>query len=278
MPKQLTTSINPNTYPGLSDLMHQMLNLGFDGSIISGGMLGNDAPNVYGESVTQLATIGSKIRMKNGCEFVYSKNGAAEIGHALMAQAEAATSQWYDQVQTAYGWTAADQANTVLITAGSTPAVNEWAEGWMFVNKGTGLGYIYQILNNTSHATIPTVTIVDVNGVVADIPAASEVTILKSNFRDTLLVATGGLTAIAIGVPLITVTAEYYYWSQTKGPAAMVVDTGESLTVGLPVSCPAACAVAGAIGPAVTLEPRYGVCMRVGIEAEIAVINLNLGI
>jgi len=278
MPKQLTTSINPNLYPGLSDLVHQMLTLGIDGNIISGGMLGNDIPNVYGESVTQLATIGSKLRMNDSREFIYSKNGSAEIGHALMAQAEAATSQWYDQLQTAYGWTAGEQANTVLITAGSTPAANEWAEGWMFVNVGTGLGYTYKILNNTSHATIPTVTIAEVDGVVADIPAASEVTILKSNFQDTILVATGGLTAIAIGVPLITVTAEYYYWSQTKGPAAMIVDTDESLTIGLPVACPATCAVAGAIGPAVTLEPHYGVCMRVGAAGQLAMINLDLGL
>ena len=278
MPKQLPTSISRNTYPGLSELMHNMLNFGIDGNIISGGMLGNDTPDVYGESATQLATLGSKLRMNDGREFIYCEAGAAEIGLAHMAQAEAAASQWYDQVQTLYGWTAGEQANEVLITAGNTPAANEWAEGWMFVNKGTGLGYSYKILNNTSHATIPIVTIARTAGVVADIPAASEVTILKSNFKDTILVATGGLTAIPIGIPLITVTATYFYWSQVKGPAPFVVDTDESLTIGLPVAAPATCAVAGTCGPAVTLEGHYGTCMRVGIAAEIALVNLDLGL
>ncbi len=276
MPRQLTTSITPVLNAPLSEILYDLFNYGINGSIISGGMLGNTTPNIHAENADQLAIISSKLRMKDGREFYYTKNGAAEIGVAKMAQAEAATDKWYDQIQTAHGWTAGDKSNTCLITTAATPTVNEWAEGWMFVNKGTGLGYNYRIKTNTSHATIVTVTLED--EVVVDIPAASELTFIKSNFMDSIVVPTGGLTAMAIGVPLFVVTANYYYWSQTKGPAPLTVDTGETITIGMPVTHPATCAVAGACGPCVTLENRYGHVMRVGAADEIALVNLDLSL
>ena len=58
----------------------------------------------------------------------------------------------------------------------------------------------------------------------------------------------------------------------------MTVDTGESITIGLPVTHPATCAVAGACGPCVTLENRYGNVMFVADADEIAIVNLDLGI
>lgn len=277
MPRQLPSSINANTNTPLAEVVHGLFNYGVYGNIISGGMIGNTTPNIYAESADQLAVIGSKMRMRNGTEFIYSKAGSATIAIASMAQAEAATSQWYDQVQTDYGWSIGDSSGTILITAGSTPGANEWAEGWLTINKGTGIGQQYQILTNTSHATLPVVTLADSNGIVTAFPAASEATVLKSNFMDTIVVATGGLTAIAVGVPLIAITANYYYWGQTKGPAPLIVDTGETVVIGMPVTHPATSAVAGAIGPCVTLENRYGYVMRVGAAAEPAIVNLDLG-
>lgn len=273
-PASISSALN---YP-LSEQVHRMFNYGIDGNIISGKMWHNAVPNVYAESVTQLADIGTMLRMpaSDSRAFIYCKAAAAEIGIAKMAQAEAATSQWYDQLQTAYGWAAGASSGTILITTGATPTANEWKDGWLFINKGTGLGEMHRIISNTSHATIPTVTIAE--PLVQAIPAASECTILKSNFLDTIVVATGGLTARPIGVPLITVTASYYYWSQVKGPAPMIVDTDDSVTVGLPCACPATCAVAGTIGPAVTLEGHYGIVMRAGDVAEISIVDLDLGL
>lgn len=276
MPRQLTSSLSTTANTPLSEIVHGLFNYGVDGNIISGGMLGNTVPDIYAENADQLAIIGSKIRMRDGREFIYCKDGGAGNGLALMAQAEAATSQWYDQVQTAYGLSVGDTSATVLITGGSTPSANEFAQGWLCCNKGTGLGQMHRILTNTSHATLPIISWE--SGIVTAVPAASELTILKSNFMDTIVVATGGLSAIAIGVPLIDITASYYYWSQTKGPCPMVVDTTETVVIGMPVTHPATSAVAGAIGPCVTLENRYGYVMRVGAEAEIAIVNLDLGL
>ena len=275
MPKQLNNSISTAVNTPLSEVVHGLFNYGIDGDIISGGMLGNTNPDVYAESAAALATIGTRLRMKDGREFIYCRNGAAEIGIAKMGQAEAPTGNWNEVAQASHGWSVGDTSGSIVLT-GTAPAVNEFAEGWMVVNKGTGIGQCYRISTNTSHATLPSISLYD--PIITAFPEGSEVTIIKSNFADTIVVATGGLTAVAVGVPLITVTACYYYWSQVKGPAPLIVDTDETVIIGLPVTCPATCAVAGTCGPAVTLENHYGHCMFVAAAAEPAVVNLDLGI
>ena len=140
MPNQNPGDISQALNTPLSAIVHGLFNYGINGDIISGGMIVNAAPNVYAENADPQAIIGSILRMKDGREFVYCQNGAAEIGVAKMAQAEAATSNWYDQIQTGHGWTTGEIAATCLITTGATPTANEWAQGWMTVVKGTGLG------------------------------------------------------------------------------------------------------------------------------------------
>ena len=276
MPKQLPGSISTAVNTPLSEIVHGLFNYGINGNLISGGMFVNSAPNVYAENEDQLALIGSKLRMVDGKEFHYCKAGAAGIGIAKMAQAEAVTSDWTEEVQTDYGFLEGATSGIVLIT-GTAPTANEWAEGWLLVNKGTGIGQMYRIKTNTSHATLPIISLYD--AVVTAFPAASEVSIIKSNFMSTIVVdKSAGLTAHAIGVPLIDITADYYYWSQTKGPAPLIVDTSDSVSVGFPVTHPATCAVDGTCGPCVTLENRYGDVMWVGTADEPCIVTLNLGL
>jgi hypothetical protein len=77
-------------------------------------------------------------------------------------------------------------------------------------------------------------------------------------------------------VPLIGVTIAYYYWSQTVGPAPVIVDTGETIVVGQPVGLPATSAVPGACGVNVTITTRWGRVMFVAAAAEAALIDLQL--
>ena len=93
MPKQSPGNISQAVNTPLSEILHGMFNYGIAGNIISGGMLANDAPNVYAENVAQLATIGSRLRMVDGREFIYCRDGGAGIGVALMGQAEGPVSE-----------------------------------------------------------------------------------------------------------------------------------------------------------------------------------------
>ncbi len=109
-------------------------------------------------------------------------------------------------------------------------------------------------------------------------PAASEVSLVKSPFKATVVAPTTTLTSTPCGVPLIDVTATYFYWSQVKGPCPLYVDDGDTLTLAEPVGSPGTSGTAGTCGIATTIEGRYGRAMTIGAADEIALINLDLGL
>lgn len=247
------------------------------GKEYSPGLLaGKTTQTVFEISATANYPLGTKVKFPDRREFIYCKAGGVELAPALMCQAPVQVANYTEQVQTAYGWSKGATTGTILITTGATPAANAWAEGYMIVNKGTGLGQAYRIKSNTSHATIPTVVLYD--PIVTAFAATSEITIVASPFNGTIVAPATTLTGIPVGVPLLTVTLGYYYWSQVKGPCAMTVDTGDTVVIGEPVGSAGTNAVAGAIGVGVTTEGHYGRLMSLNVADETALVWLDLGL
>jgi len=269
----LSTSVNIGQM--VSRRIQEAFKYGIDCSIISGGLLaGGIEQSIYAQSITQNYYLGSKLRMIDGREFIYQKD-AAGAAIATMRQAEAPMTNWADEVQTAYGWAADQSKGTILITTGSVLTADEWKDGFLtVVSTGTVLGQCYKIKSNTAHETLPWVTLYD--SVVSAISATALVTIVKNRFLDTIVVPTGALTARETGVPLIAITAGYYFWGQVKGPAPLLVDTGGALVIGDPVGNGAA--VAGACDIAVTTKGHWGRVLAVQAAAEYALIDLDLGL
>ena len=254
---------------------------GIDCDIVHGGLLAGQTSlqSVYDQSITQNCVLGTELwEVETGRKFIYQKAGSVALGKALMTISLPPVSNYINQVQTAYGWDIGDSSGNILITTGATPAANYFADGWLVINKGTGLGQIYPILTSGSHATI--IPIVLKSGYTVQIawPAASEATLVKCPFKDTIVAPVTTLTAPPAGVPLIAVTAEYFFWAQVKGPCPLTVDNGDTLTIGEPVGSAGTNAVAGACGVATTLEGHYGRAMTIGTADETALINLDLGL
>lgn len=265
---------------GLGRILGEAFRDGINCAIISGGRLaGGVAQTPYQQSITQNFMMGSKMRMVDGRKFIYSKAGSG--GHAIgtMHQTEVPLSNWTDEVQTAYGFAIGQSAGTVLITTGSSLTANEWKDGFMNVLSGTGIGQCHQILSNTAHETLPHVTLNE--GVVSAILAADHVSIVKNRFLDTIVVPTGVQTGRLTGVALLGVTAAYFYWSQVKGPAPVLVDTGGALAFDHQVGNGGA--VAGACDvliptTASALMESWGRVLSVGAATEYALIDLDLGL
>jgi len=259
----------------VSRRIQEAFKYGIDCDIIQGGLLVSGAEqSIYAQSITQNYFLGTKIQMIDGREFIYSKAGSGGAAIGTMNQAEAPMSNWEDEVQTAYGFAIGQKSGTVLITTGSGLTADEWKDGFLVVLSGTGVGQCHKIKSNTAHATLPVVTLYD--PVITAILAADHITITKNRFLDTIVVPTGALTARETGVALITVTAAYYYWSQVKGPAPLLVDTGGALVIGDPVGNGAA--VAGACDIAITVKGHWGRVLSVGAATEYATIDLDLGL
>jgi len=280
MPKRDLANMDGDMFSPIGKLLQQAFAHGIDNDIVQGGLLvgQTELQSVYAQSVTQNCVLGSKlVEKESGREFHYSRAGAVALGKALMTQSPAEVSNYIDEVQTAYGWSAGDTSGTVLITTGATPAANLFADGWMVCNKGAGLGQAFPILTSGSHATIIEIALKSGFSVQTAIAAASEITLVMSPFRNTIVAPVTTLTAPPAGVPLLAVTAEYYFWAQTKGPAAMTVDSGDTITIGEPVGSPGTNGVAGTVGVATTLEGHYGKAMSIATGDETCLINLDLG-
>ena len=111
------------------------------------------------------------------------------------------------------------------------------------------------------------------------IAATDKVTLVASRWQATIVTPVTTATAAVAGVPPVDVTAANFYWAQTKGPAAMIVDTGDTLVVGGKGGIPSTDAVAGAVGTSTATGlafPFYGTVMSIGAAGEAALINLEL--
>lgn len=267
--------LDRDMFASLGRILQEGFAHGFDCSIIQGGLLSTGTPQtVYAQSVTQNYVIGSVMQMKDGRKFQYSKAGTLALGIGLMHQGPVVVSNYVLQVQTGYGWAANASSGTVLITTGATPAVDAWKDGWLCVSSGTGAGQFHKIKSNTSHATLPMVTLDE--PLLTAFPVTADVSIIPNNCKGTIVVPTTGLTQRPVGVPLLVVDIGYYYWSQFAGPAPLLVDTAETIVIGDPCGHPAACAVAGACGLNVTLKGGYGRVLVVAPAAEYAIVDLEI--
>lgn len=255
--------------------LREMFVDGIDGDIISGGLLSTGtAQTPWEESATQNYVLGSKLVMNDGRIFRYCKAGAVALVKGFMCQGPAVATQYTDEVQTGHGIAAGLSAGNILITAGATPAANLFAQGWLVVNEGTGIGQVRKILTSGSHATIIPVTFTP--ALEAAIAVTDDCSLIQSPYMATIVMPTATPTNVAVGIPPIAVTAAYYYWSQTAGPAACIVDTGETIVIGQPVGNPGTSAVAGACGVNVTITHRWGTVMYVAAATDAALIDLQL--
>jgi len=240
-------------------------------------------PNIGGEPLEGLQTptvdqkhrLGARYEDGFGRVYRYCHAGATQLEPALMTCCEAPHANQIEIVQTGYTTSIGDTRITMLLTTGSGVVDGDLVDGWLIVNKVTGLGHAYGIASNT-YITSDTVMSLELyDPIRVATTATSEMSVRKSLWKD-LIVNAATPTGLATGVPNTAIPAAYYGWVQTKGPCAMTVDTGETLTIGCMCGGPATCAVAGAVGVCAVTEPYYGQVITIGAADETALINLDL--
>jgi len=226
---------------------------------------------VYEESLSQKTELGRFIDFEDGRRFRYCK-AAAALPLGKLVQASAIDTNHDETVQTGYGLSIGDKDDiSVLLT--SAPTVNEYADGWLVCNVGTGLGQIYRIKKNTAAYAPCKIWLYD--EIKVAVAATAEITLIKNKYLDVIAYPGSAITGPPVGVPLITVTDAYYCWLQTRGYCVMIVDDGATLVVGnnvIPGSTDA-----GAVDPnAADTHPVLGVVVHIAGTDEYATIDLKL--
>lgn len=253
------------------------------------GFVQNPFQSIFESSETQKYSLGAKYEDRFARRFRYAKNGGVALVQARMCQSGITSATYYTAIpQTAYPRTVGETDIRVLVTTGSVANAgpgskeNDFAGGFLVCNKVSPavLGDIYGILASKHYSE----TLLDLK---LDTPwrnamlATGELTMTVSKYLKTTVFAAYDATAPAIGVPLCPVPISYYYWSQVKGPAPLLVDGSETYDIGQMIGCPITLGTAGNGGAHITttaevLRRPWGTCMEIATDGEPGLVDLCL--
>ena len=186
--------------------------------------------------------LGHTLILPDGREYKFTLNdGTAEVAGNLYQSVAPVTGHTNIAVDTARAIGATAMSATLN---GTAPAVDIYAEGVVHVNDVTGEGYSYRIRRamtaGNAHASAASAGVLTVNlqageSVQVALDTTSEVTFTRNRYHATTI-HLGPPTATLTGVSPGVAAANRFYWSQTKGYAAVLAQIG-TLLAGLPVQC-----------------------------------------
>lgn len=224
-----------------------------------------DARTVFLNANPGQQALGQVAETPDGRVYVYSSAGATNLAAGLLTQPVATVSDATAQTGTAN----AIGTTSITYTMGGTNAVtqDQYASGYLGVTTGPGQN-IYKVLGNTALTTSSgaiTVSIGD-TGLTIATTTASKFSLFPHPNKATI-VTPGSSAAIPVnGVPNIAVTANYYYWSQVGGYAAVLSDGAITKNAGAIVST-------GTSGAAV-IEGTSTITERIAYAPELTVTAL----
>ena len=240
------------------------------------------AVDPYSESSTQQFPLGAKL-IYNDRTYRYTLIGGSGIGAGLVVQARI-KSHATRHLNMECAAAAIGDTTVAVETAGDTDIVaNEYKNGYLYVNDGTGQGLAYKIKSHPAHdhSADPTcvITLYDPIKVALVAGGTSEVSLAPSKYHKVIVSpGTTALTGQTIGVTPIAFTAAYYGWVQTGGPAAVLV-VG-TVVIGDSVCHAISGGTAGSVVPRVAdsaaqrVARTVGQVMQVNATTEYALIDI----
>lgn len=206
--------------------------------------------------------IGTKYEDEFGNIYRYIKNAAVELAPGkIIVNADSDSDGTNKTVARTY----AAGAKEIIVDAGGAIAADAFADGTLTVNDATGEGVTVVVAGNTvtTGAAEMTVTLKQPIPVALTIDV-SEVT-LQKNPWDSPVISIADQADMPVGVPNVTIAANYYGWVQTRGTCSVLFDEavakGLALTIGS--STVGAVEAADAAG-----EPVLGVAQMAGVDTE----------
>jgi len=179
--------------------------------------LGGWLQGLYEQSVSEREVVGTIRRDLFGNSYRMSKAGGTALAVGKNTTSPATNADWEDCVAAA-AVAVGGKSVTITITdaAADVLAENYFRGGQLQVNDADGEGTWYRISHSTAVTNGgTTITFALEDGIRVALTTSSKLTPVPNAYMATILSATATLPPT--GVPLIAVTASYYYWSQTGG-------------------------------------------------------------
>jgi len=168
--------------------------------------------------------LGTRATTADGRVFYYAEEngtGIARGGNVVNGIAAVAAHDM-DLVAAA----ASASATSFTTTTSLTVTKDQYKDAYVYMNDGPGEGEIYRIKSNTavSSAAGLSITIDEPDGLVTALTTATRFGIMYSPYKDIHIVDGNGTpTTGVVGVTTAPVTADYFCWVQTSGPAAVLM-------------------------------------------------------
>lgn len=244
----------------------------------SESLVQNPHPDPYAQSATKLFPIGTKlIRGEQVWRYCYAGDTALNIAAPLQSPV-IIHGEADDDIEglsaTAIGSNIVYLTSTASLDTAPANERDEYAEGYLYFNNEAGEGQCRKIKHSepfTGTAEIEIELYEDLT--IGTILSTSAAGIVRNPYW--MVVATEALVSgMCVGVPGIEVTENYYFWSQTGGPCAVIIANAISLGTVAVVGTTAANADPGANADT---EIIIGYPMSPGVtETEEALIYLTL--
>jgi len=175
------------------------------------------------ESETQRLPLGAKLELADGRIFRYCKNGAVALAAGKTIQSVIVATERDDAINAAA--VVAIGAKTFAFTAVGAITADQFAEGFAHIVNDTGEGLQYKIKSNTAAGAAADCVVTLYDPIITALAATTDVILSSSQYSGVVLAADD--LSFIIGVPVIPVTANYYFWAQSGG-VAMVLQNGST--------------------------------------------------
>ena len=223
----------------------------------------------FTSGLTQLFPLGSRLLYGNTV-YAYGRLAAAAVTAGKCVTHAASIAHHFDLTPTA-GVAAGETAISVE-TAGTDITLNQYANGYLYVNDAAGEGQMLRIKSNPAHdhSSDPSIVITCYDDLATAITTSSRITLIPDP-RSAQIVQAATTTGATLGVTVVDMAASAYGWFAVSGPQAVL--TSGTLVVGnhaVPLGA------AGAVGPAAgDVIQVIGTVMIVNVTTDYSLINLT---
>ena len=200
-------------------------NYGEHGAVVDGTGFSFANADPYTESATQLFPLGSVLNWGDRV-FRYAQVDGAITAGLCVQQPIIVANHTQMSATDAYAITTSETTVISIETAGDTDLTeNQYKEGYLYVNDGTGQGQSWKIKSHPAHDHSADASCeITVYGKVSTALVASgtsQLSLMENPYKD-VIVAPVAETGAVVGVTNIDMTDDYYGWIQTKGPKAVL--------------------------------------------------------
>ena len=171
---------------------------------------------------TQLHPYGTRMVLPDGRVYYYGQTDGAQTAGAICQSAVGIANHDMDLATN----TASAGDKSVTVTLGGTAATeNQYADGYLYVNDGTGEGHIYKIRQHDAidSSGSGAINLYDGDAIATGFAAATIVGLAKNPYKDFIVYPTTS-TGHAVGVAATDFDDDDFGWLQTWGPAAVLCD------------------------------------------------------